>query len=65
MNTDLTLILKGTMPRGFGEMPINLGNYERIAPSHESDTLIRMIGGQKMFGSQIKILDKPRSINNK
>lgn len=37
MNKDLTYILNGTMPRGYGEMPKYLGNYERIAPTSESE----------------------------
>lgn len=33
MNKDLTYILDGKLPRGFGEVPEKLGNYEMIAPS--------------------------------
>jgi hypothetical protein len=44
-------------------MPENLGNYERIAPSPESDAYIRRVGGQKMFGSIAKIVpDKGMSV---
>ena len=45
MNTDLAQVLNGAMPRGFGQLPSNMGEYERIAPSPESDALVRMIGG--------------------
>ena len=58
MNKDLTYILNGAMPRGWGEMPKYMGNYERLAPSPDSDALIKMIGGQKMFGSSTKVSDK-------
>lgn len=37
MNRDLTYILNGQMPRGYGEMPTYLGNYERLAPSDQSE----------------------------
>ncbi len=56
MNRDLTYILNGTLPRKYGEMPQFIGNFERIAPTPYSEKVIRLIGGQKMFGSQTKIL---------
>jgi hypothetical protein len=59
MNKDLTYILHGAMPRKFGEMPKTLGNYERIAPSEASDRYLRLVGGQKMFGSIMKVSHKP------
>ena len=55
MNKDLTYILNGTVPRAFGEDPEIMGNYERIAPSKVSDKYIKMVGGQKMFGSLMKV----------
>jgi hypothetical protein len=58
MNKDLTYILNGQMPRGYGEMPQAMGNYERLAPCAESDQLFKMIGGQKMFGSVSKVSDR-------
>jgi len=58
MNKDLTYILNGAMPRGWGEMPKFMGNYERLAPTPDSDALVKMIGGQKMFGSSAKVSDK-------
>jgi len=33
MNRDLTYILNGRLPRKYGEMPLKMGNFERIAPS--------------------------------
>ena len=59
MNKDLTYILHGEKPRKFGEVPKKLGNYERIAPSEASDRYLRMVGGQKMFGSIMKVSHKP------
>lgn len=59
MNKDLTYILHGAMPRKFGEMPKMPGNYERIAPSEASDRYLRLVGGQKMFGSIMKVSHKP------
>jgi hypothetical protein len=58
MNKDLTYILNGQMPRGYGEMPKQMGNFERLAPCPESDQLFKMIGGQKMFGSLSKVSEK-------
>ena len=55
INKDLTYILNGTIPRAFGEDPEIMGNYERIAPSKVSDRYIKMVGGQKMFGSLMKV----------
>lgn len=55
MNKDLTYILNGRLPRKYGDLPRNMGNFERICPSPQSDQLIKMVGGQKMFGSLMKI----------
>lgn len=55
MNRDLTYILNGKMPRKYGEMPKVMGNFERIAPSSQSEAYLKLIGGQKMFGSTMKI----------
>lgn len=41
MNKDLTYILNGQMPRGYNEMPVSMGNYERLAPSELSEQLIK------------------------
>ncbi|GMF25237.1 unnamed protein product [Phytophthora lilii] len=32
LNEDLTAILRGKVPRAYGEMPENLGNYRRLCP---------------------------------
>lgn len=56
MNRDLTYILNGRLPRKHGEMPKNMGNFERIAPSPQCEQYLKMVGGQKMFGSLMKIM---------
>jgi tubulin polyglutamylase TTLL5 len=40
MNRDLTYILRGKIPRKYGELPENMGRFQRIAPSKYSDKLI-------------------------
>ena len=55
MNRDLTYILNGRVPRKYGEMPRKLGNFERIAPSPLSEQYLKLIGGQKMYGSLMKM----------
>jgi tubulin polyglutamylase TTLL5 len=55
MNRDLTYILNGRVPRKYGEMPHRMGNFERIAPSPQCDQYLKLIGGQKMFGSLMKL----------
>lgn len=37
MNKDLTYILNGRTPRKYGEMPKQMGNFERIAPSPQCE----------------------------
>ena len=54
MNRDLTYILNGQMPRAYGETPKQMGNYETLVPTPQSDELVRLVGGQKMFGSNYK-----------
>ena len=46
------------MPRAYGEMPRSVGNYERVAPSDASDSWLKLIGGQKLFGSTMKVSEK-------
>ena len=58
MNRDLTYILNGRVPRAHGEMPKKLGNFQRIAPSEQSEKYLKLIGGQKMFGSVMKVSHK-------
>ena len=58
MNKDLTYILHGQMPRKYGELPLKMGSYERIAPSETSEKCLRLVGGQKMIGSIMKISHK-------
>jgi len=59
MNRDLSYILHGKVPRKFGEMPAKMGQYQRIAPSEASERYLKLIGGQKMFGSVMKVSHKP------
>lgn len=59
MNRDLTYILHEKVPRNYGEMPKRMGDYERIAPSEKSEALLKLVGGQKMFGSVMKVSHKP------
>ena len=58
MNKDLTYILHGRVPRGYGELPQHMGDYQRIAPGEQSERYLKLIGGQKMFGSVMKISHK-------
>ena len=54
LNMDLYKVFKGKIPRAYGEVPENLGNFEVIAPSKESHQIIKMTGGQKMYSNKIK-----------
>jgi hypothetical protein len=45
MNRDLTYILNGQMPRGYGETPKMMGNFEMLAPTQHSEDLIKLVGG--------------------
>jgi len=54
MNRDLTYILNGQVPRKIGEKPKLMGGYEMIAPSDYTDKLIKLVGGQKLYGSTTK-----------
>jgi len=55
MNRDLSYILNGRVPRRYGEMPTRMGNFERICPSPACDQYLKLVGGQKMFGSLMKV----------
>ena len=39
-------------------MPRNMGNYEKLAPNEQSEQYMKYIGGQKMFGSTMKVSEK-------
>lgn len=41
LDLDLHAILKGQVPRKYGEMPKKMGNYERIAPSEAWDNMVK------------------------
>ena len=58
MNRDLTYILNGSMPRAYGEVPKTLGNFEMLAPTPQSEEYLKLVGGQKMFGSSSKISER-------
>lgn len=40
---DLHSVLRGRMPRLYGEMPAHLGSYERIAPATDAHTQVHQI----------------------
>ena len=58
MNRDLTYILHSKVPRLYGEMPKKMGAYERLAPTETSDRYLKLVGGQKMYGSVMKMSHK-------
>ena len=60
MNRDLTYILNGQVPRKYGEMPKQMGNFERLAPSPMSESYLKLIGGQKMYGSMMKVSEQAK-----
>jgi len=41
LDIDLHAVLKGQLPRKYGDMPQYMGNYERIAPSEAWDSMVR------------------------
>ena len=45
MNKDLNYVLHGKVPRAYGEMPRNMGNYEKLAPNDQSEQYMKYIGG--------------------
>ena len=62
MNRDLAYIFHQKVPRKYGDMPEKLGDFERIAPSETSDRYLKLVGGQKMFGSIMKVSHKTTDI---
>lgn len=52
LNIDLTNIFKGKIPRKYGEEPKDMGRFEMICPTKETDKLIRMAGGQKYYNNK-------------
>ncbi len=52
LNLDLNNIFKGEIPRSYGEMPKKMGNFEMIAPSDESNYLIKISGGEKKYNNK-------------
>ena len=51
------------MPRGYGETPKMMGNFEMLAPTPHSEELIKLVGGQKMFGSTSKLSERVKLDN--
>jgi hypothetical protein len=45
MNRDLSYVLHSKVPRKYGEMPKNMGRYQRIAPTEASERYLKLIGG--------------------
>lgn len=58
LNKDLSYVLHGKVPRAYGEMPKSMGNYELLGPNEDSEKYMRYIGGQKMFGTAMKVSEK-------
>ena len=52
LNIDLNNIFMGKVPRKYGEMPKDIGRFEMICPSKESDKIIKMAGGQKLYNNK-------------
>ena len=52
LNMDLTNIFKGKIPRKYGEVPKDMGRFEMICPTKETDKLIKMAGGQKFYNNK-------------
>ena len=46
MNRDLTFVLDGKRPRKFGEVPVRPGKYEMIAPTQESQVILRFVNSK-------------------
>lgn len=44
LNEDLTEILRGKVPRSYGEMPEHLGSYRRLCPHTTSYNQVRHLG---------------------
>ena len=52
LNIDLNNIFMGKLPRKYGEVPKDMGRFEMICPSKESDKIIKMTGGQKFYNNK-------------
>merc|ERR1712032_1569906 len=52
LDIDCHAVLKGREPRKYGEMPMRLGNYERIAPSEVCESIMRV--KSQMFNRQMQ-----------
>ena len=65
LNIDLTKIFFGKKQRNYGQLPKNMGNFERISPSKESEKLIKMVGGQKWFNNVKNYKNSNKNSNDK
>ena len=52
LNIDLNNIFMGKLPRKYGELPKDIGRFEMICPSKESEKIIKMAGGQKFYNNK-------------
>ena len=59
LSAELCALLHGVAPRGYGEMPTELGLYERIAPSATWDK-VRRAAGMPTSGEPAKPKPKPK-----
>ena len=59
LSAELCALLHGVAPRGYGEMPAELGLYERIAPSPAWDK-VRRAAGMPTSGEPPKPKPKPK-----
>jgi hypothetical protein len=59
LSAELCALLHGEAPRGYGEMPAELGLYERIAPSTAWDK-VRRAAGMHTSGEPPKPKPKPK-----
>ena len=52
LNIDLNNIFMGKLPRKYGEVPKDIGRFEMVCPSKESEKIIKMAGGQKFYNNK-------------
>ena len=52
LNIDLNNIFMGKLPRKYGEVPKDMGRFEMVCPSKESEKIIKMAGGQKFYNNK-------------
>ena len=52
LNIDLNNIFMGKLPRKYGGVPKDIGRFEMVCPSKESEKIIKMAGGQKFYNNK-------------